>query len=102
MKIPFFLNKNTDNEINTENRLTWTFLIFYYLIYKLGKISIKSGKCGKNMDLLATEILTITHSREFESDFGIYDLSLSCFGDLLFLLLKIIAGELILAENCDF
>ena len=72
------------------------------MIYELGKISVEGMKYGKNMDLLAIEILTITDDLEVESDFRIYCLSLIFFGDVLFLLWKIDSGELILAENCDF
>ena len=54
------------------------------------------------MDLLATEILTITNYQEAESDFGIYYLNSHGFDKKLFLVSKIITGKLVLAENGDF
>ena len=54
------------------------------------------------MDLLATEILTITRRQEFRFDFGIHDLVLVGFTECLFLLLETVGGEVFLAENDDF
>ena len=54
------------------------------------------------MDLLATEILTITHFQKFRFDFGIDDLVLIGFVYVLLLLLETVGGEVFLAENDDF
>ena len=54
------------------------------------------------MDLLACEILTITHCPKFKFDFGFNDFVLTGFDECLFLLLETVWGEVFLGENDDF
>ena len=54
------------------------------------------------MDLLACEILTITHCQEFKFDFRFNYFVLIGFAERLFLLLETVGGEVFLAENDDF
>ena len=72
------------------------------MIYKGTEIVINFRKCGKNMDLLTIEILTITLNVWLEFGLGFFDFILSIFDVGLSLLLRIVDGNLFLAKNDDF
>ena len=72
------------------------------MIYKGGEIVINFRKCGKNMDLLTIEILTITLNVWLEFDLGFDDFILAIFDVGASLLLRTASENLFLTKNDDF